>query len=351
MITLDRKWPNILLLPLAVLYYGIITVRNWLYDISLLKRQTVSCKVISVGNITVGGTGKTPTVEFLAKAFVNQNLRVCVISRGYKRQKKGFVLVSDGRDILTGFAECGDEPYLLAKKLLGVPVIVDENRNRAAQFAITHFSPDVILLDDGFQHRRIARDVDIVLIDSVAGFGNGWLLPAGPLRETVTSLQRAQLIVFTKFKPSAAVLSLKNRIQKNSIAPLVTMTHNPVTFIDLKDRAIALQEIKGKKILAFCGIARPNSFFNQLEGLGAKIVYRKRYKDHYEYTSRDKQALNALVVKYDAEYFVTTEKDRVRFSPEDFARPVWALVIEVALSYGETELWDICAMHKTHNTL
>lgn len=337
----ESKWPNVLLWPFSLCYWTIASVRNWLYDRGIIPQQRLPCRIISIGNITVGGTGKTPTVELIARWLVQRNIRVCILSRGYGRSTSGLMVVSDGKEVLTGSLESGDEPYLLAGKLPGVPVLVDARRIRGAAYAVRHFAPEVILLDDAFQHRRIARDIDVVLLDTVMGFGNGWLLPAGPLRESVRGLKRAQLILFTRSEQGEKLLAVSDKIRKYCNAPCAVAAHSANEFIDLDGRVLEVTHIKDKRVLVFCGIGRPESFFHSVLTLGAVVVGRRIFRDHHRYGAADKRLLNDLARKHDAEYLVTTEKDRVRFSPEDFALPLLSLVMRIEIRFGEREFWSV----------
>ncbi len=192
----DTKWPAALLWPLSRLYGSAIGRRNRRYDTGQAAASRLPSPVISVGNLVVGGTGKTPTVVFLARWLQERGKKVCVISRGYRRKSKGLVLVADGERICSTAELSGDEPILLAQELPGAVVVVDADRVEAGRYAIQRFKPDLILLDDGFQHRRLHRDLDIVTFKGVQDLGNGWLLPAGPLREPAASLDRADLFWF-----------------------------------------------------------------------------------------------------------------------------------------------------------
>ena len=339
-----KKWPNALLLPLSLIYAVVIQIRNWLYDIGILPRSAMPCKVISIGNLTVGGTGKTPTVAMMAEEMFRHKHSVCVVSRGYKRTTKGTLLVSNGSDVLAGADECGDEPFLLAISLPGIPIIVDENRVRGAHFAINTFNPNVILLDDAFQHRRIRRNVDVVLVDASAGFGNNWLLPAGPLREPLRSLKRAHVILFTRVEKNLKLSALKDIIAKHCSAPICAANHDPVVIQDLEGREVDIQAIKGRKVFAFCGIGRPASFYSLLKQLGAEIKGVRTFKDHHTYTAEDKKILVKSAKKYGAEMLITTEKDRVRLSPEYFSIPLWTLKIKMVLQFGAEEFWNECGI-------
>ncbi|MBI5810633.1 MAG: tetraacyldisaccharide 4'-kinase, partial [Deltaproteobacteria bacterium] len=173
--------PHIALYLLSILYGASVRMRASLFAIGLIKTKRLPCRVVSIGNLTVGGSGKTPMVMHMADILQKKGRRVVILCRGYKGSAKGVNAVSDGRTVLLGYKEAGDEPYLLARRLKGVPVVVGRDRYKSGLYAIEAFSPDVILLDDGFQHIRLARDVNILLVDSKEGFGNGHLLPRGLL--------------------------------------------------------------------------------------------------------------------------------------------------------------------------
>jgi len=188
----NNKFYQFLLYPFSLIFKLITWIRNRLYDKNIFRSLKANqCKIISVGNISVGGTGKTPVIRFLADYLKEMGFKVAILSRGYRRKSKGTIIVSDGNETLANLQQAGDEPYLLARQLDSIPVIVEADRYKGARFIQDNFQPDVILLDDAFQHRRLHRDLDIVLVDASVGFGRGFLLPAGFLREPISSLKRA----------------------------------------------------------------------------------------------------------------------------------------------------------------
>ena len=199
-----RKWPGIFLWPFSLLYGLGMQARNFCYEKKIFKTHKVDCPVISVGNITVGGTGKTPTVAYLAKWFLAKGKKVAVLSRGYARASKGTVVVATYKGIVSNVKSAGDEAFMLSQQLKGVPIVVDENRVRGAEKLVRQFAPDIILLDDGFQHRRLFRDVDILSINAGFGLGNGFVLPAGPLREFAFNMKRGDLYWVNDIKSSGS---------------------------------------------------------------------------------------------------------------------------------------------------
>ncbi|OGI02568.1 MAG: tetraacyldisaccharide 4'-kinase [Candidatus Melainabacteria bacterium GWF2_37_15] len=259
-----------------------VSFRNFLYDRGLLKNTKLSAFVISIGNITTGGTGKTPVTCEIANYLNKQGKKVAVISRGYggKLNNKKTNIISSGRSgekIYYNAELAGDEPYWIAKNSPGTVVITGKDRIKSGKFAINEFNAEVLILDDGFQHRKLHRDLDIVLVDSEKLYGNGFLLPAGPLREPVSELRRATRII----KPEKYC-----------------------------------EKINGiNRVLAFTGIAQPDSFFKFLEEQSIEIIIKKVFPDHYLYTEEDIKTLCDEAQKVDAEALITTEKDIVKIEP------------------------------------
>lgn len=296
--------PHALLYSLSVVYGVGVRLRLLLYRAGVLRTKRVPCPVISVGNITAGGTGKTPVAIFIASILKGSGKRVAVLSRGYKRNGKGIETVSDGKDILLGPETAGDEPYLIAKRLQGVPVVVGVDRVSAALYAIERFSPDVIILDDGFQHIRLERDLNILLTDPVNGFGR-YLLPRGILREPVEGLRRASLVMGRGFsKPDMELI-------KRFDLPVMEYEYRATGLVDVSDGSEkGVGSLKGRKVLAFCAIASPESFFSALEGLGAEVTDRVRFPDHHGYTQRDLDTVMGR--RKGSQMIITTEKDAVK---------------------------------------
>ncbi len=303
------------LLPLAWLYGGVVRAHSALYRSGILKQQRVNALVVSVGNVTVGGTGKTPFTAWLARELANRGVNVGIVSRGYGRKSRGTVVVSNGKQILADVYESGDEPQLLALKTPGVPVIADEDRSRGCREAERHFDCTALLLDDAFQHHRLHRDVDIVLVNAQVGFGNAYLLPAGPLREPLRALRRASQIVLTHCHSLEQAPELVAQIRRRSSAPLSCADYTFTGLISPSGRRKSVDWLRGKRVVAVAGIANPHSFFQTLTRLEAVVTHTAAFVDHHWYTRRDVARVRRLVRETRAQAVVTTEKDLVRLTP------------------------------------
>jgi tetraacyldisaccharide 4'-kinase len=331
---------TILLYVFSVVYRAVIVLRWMLFRLHLFKRKKISCPVISIGNITLGGTGKTPTViQVAGLLFRNKRLPV-VVSRGYGRKDETEILVvSDGRSILVDTHTGGDEPVLIASKLPGIPVVVGQNRYQAAMHALLRFGPGVVVLDDGFQHVRLRRDLDIVLLDAGNPFGNGKLFPAGILREPLCALKRAHAVLITKMDDAGSVTALKETIQRNTNARIFTALRVPVDLVDYHSNAIKpLSALRGSKVLALSGIAQPALFTLLLKSLGAEVIAAITYPDHYDYQKSDLAAVyQKAATNEKISMIVTTEKDAIRLK-DLHAEGIWALRVE--LTVVESDAWE-----------
>ncbi len=328
------------LLPFSWLYGIGIGTRNLLFDVGVLKSCRVNARVISVGNITAGGTGKTPIVEMLAQQFLEMRLHVTVLSRGYKRISHGLVEVSDGSKIKASVEESGDEPFQIAQKLLDVAVIVDEQRARGAQYAVEKLGAEVILLDDGFQHRRLHRDCDIVAIDASQSPFEMPLLPAGNRRERLSSLKRASAVVITRAASETIADDVRAKIRKFSKAEIFSCSFQTDTIRDAKSKMVIGNEAaKGNHALAFCGIGNPKDFRKSFERSGLDVVAVREFPDHHRYSKNDITMLQEEMKQCGAEVLLTTEKDAVRFSSNNAAldAPLWYL--EMKAKINEEEQW------------
>jgi tetraacyldisaccharide 4'-kinase len=355
--------PSLLRITLGLLshlYRGIVQMRLYLYGTRILKERQLGCLVISIGNLTVGGTGKTPVVEKFARALQKGGRRVAILSRGYKsvdtRKKKNWLqkllrkggdtpprVVSDGRRILLDSASAGDEPYMLASNLKGVAVVVDKDRVKGGLHAIKALRADTLLLDDGLQYLHLKHRLDIVLIDRQAPFGNEYLLPRGTLREPPKNLQRANYIFITKCnqEPNDELIA---RIRKyNRTAEIIECAHKPLYLRHLyKDERLPLDYLQGLYVGSVCGIAAPESFENGLRQLGARIELSRKFADHHRYTEAELQSFFQRCVKRDVSAVVTTEKDAVRFPAiGPLPLPVYYLRVEIEILRGD-ETWEQC---------
>lgn len=318
------------LLYAASLAYGLgVRARLFSYRSGIFPTHRIPAKVVSVGNLTVGGTGKTPVTIFLAEFFRRDGKRVAVLSRGYGGSARGVSVVSDTEGVLMGPAEAGDEPYLMAARLPGVPVVVSPDRVKAGLFALERFSPHVIILDDAFQHVRLERDINIVLMDSKEGFGNGYLLPRGVLREPVSGLKRADFALVKGGKPEGRTLEL---LREHSV-PYIVFSYRPDSLYDVDSgRELALESLRGQKVVAVSGIAKPGSFLNSLDELGCVVSSSLEFPDHHSYTDADSSAIAEKA--RGADLVVTTEKDGVKLKGMEKRTPVFALRVKVDIEKG-----------------
>ncbi|MCC6415377.1 MAG: tetraacyldisaccharide 4'-kinase [Opitutaceae bacterium] len=340
---------------LSYLFSGIAQLRFWLYRNRILHDQPLGCLVVVVGNLTVGGTGKTPVVEKFARALRERGRKVAILSRGYKSKappvwKKWWWaishaaeppprIVSDGRTVLLDSEQAGDEPYMLARNLPGVIVLVDKNRVKSGAYAIKKFGCDTLVLDDGFQYLPLKGRLNLLLVDKTNPFGNGHLLPRGILREPIKHLRRASYVFLTKSNGERDA-DLEATIQKyNPGVDVIECAHQPkyLQRFDTVERQ-PLSFLKGRRVLAFSGIATPESFEKFLRDLGAIIVARERFLDHYRYGEDDFTELAALAEAERAECLVTTEKDAVRI-PHDrtWAKPLYYLRLEIEILRGAAD--------------
>jgi len=331
-------WMKVLLLPLHLLsfsYGWAVRLRIFSYRVGLIKSKQLSCPVISVGNITVGGTGKTPLVMALAKVLGERGVPIAILSRGYKGRKASEAVVSDGQKILLTPEESGDEPQLMARSLRGVPILIGRDRFEAGQIALKRFGIRGFLLDDGYQHLQLHRDLDILLVDSQIGFGNGHLLPRGILREPISNLRRAHLFLITKVEDPRTCQPLRAKLHE--IHPQAEIYHShyePLGLIGPEGQWDVVHVLKGKKALAFSGVGNPGYFTSLLKKCGMEVVKEEIFPDHYSYTARDLTFIGETVNKID--YLVTTEKDFIKLLRMDMGHlPIRALRIEMRVREEE----------------
>jgi tetraacyldisaccharide 4'-kinase len=320
-------------------------LRARLYEIGVLHTKTLPCRVVSIGNLVAGGTGKTPMTIFVARKIRDMGHRVVVISRGYRgRMEHSGGIVSDGRTIFTGPEDAGDEPYLMASLLTGIPIVVGKRRYEAGMMAVKRFKPDVIVLDDAFQHLRLKRDLDLVLLDSRSPIGNGHLLPRGLLREPLSALRRAHAVIFTRSENAS-----------KSPTPHRLPTHRPVYYTThhliirqtdpgdgrLADEVLDISVLKGKKAVAFAGLADNAQLFDSLERAGCQLVHTFSFADHHLYDGNDWDRIAATAQRLGADRVVTTAKDFVKIKtlmPSSVALIV--VDVSVGLAADEDRLID-----------
>ena len=299
---------------LSFFYLGVVNLRNWLYDHKIFKEVKLSCPVISVGNISVGGTGKTPCVIMLTQILKKNGFQPAVISRGYGgRSISPANIVSDGNKIFLDGETAGDEPYLIAKALQGVPVITGTKRRTTGQVAIDKFGANVLICDDAMQHRQIFRDINLVLLDSKGFHGNYHVLPRGKLREPIKEIRRAGAILLTHADEEVKIDAKIEELIKTEKIPVFQSIHQPEDIIS-GDGSVRkpVSELKGKKVSAFCGIANPGSFEKTLLAAGAKTLSFDIFPDHHRYSEKEIEKLKTGFIKSGADYLITTQKDAIR---------------------------------------
>lgn len=344
-----------LLFMLSRLYQSIVQLRLSAYQSRVLRQRMLGCLVVSIGNLTVGGTGKTPVVEVFAKTLAARGRRVAVLSRGYRSKKRplwmklrdAFLrkdhevpprIVSDGQRLLLDSASAGDEPFMLATNLKDVMVLVDKDRVKSGKYAIRHMQADTLILDDGFQHLKLKPRYNILLVDATLPFANHHLLPRGLLREPIANLRRADYIFLTKSDGAHRLRHLKRFIRNhNSRAEIVECTHRPKHLQDVyTGERRSLEDLKGRRVAAISAIAVPRSFEAFVATLGANLVYAERFVDHHRYRQQEViDFLNAAAAS-GAEMIVTTEKDAVRFPKLDRRDiPIQFLRVEIDILSGK----------------
>ena len=308
---------NIILLPPFLIYLLIVTIRNYLYDIKIFKSIKLPCKIISIGNITVGGTGKTPMVIAIAKFLQQQNKTVAILSRGYGRKTTGPQLVSDGKTNPVNWETVGDEPMLMAKHLSDIPIVVDENRIRGGKYLINNFHPEIIILDDGFQHRKIFRDIDIVLVNSNISKIANRIFGFGTFREPWKSLKRAHLIFLTKSDFVVPSKKLQTKLKTIGLPVFKTNTLSSSFLLDYKNDKINIDYFICKKALVFSGIGDPESFAKTVQNLNVKILDSINFRDHKNYSKSDIERIRNKYIKTRANVILTTEKDFLKIGETD----------------------------------
>ncbi len=348
-----------ILYALSFIYERLVQLRLYFYRKRILRERALGCLVISVGNLTVGGTGKTPIVEKFARALQAGGRRVAILSRGYKSvpRKRRWLdrlrrrdadpprVVSDGKSLLLDSLTAGDEPYMLAHNLKDVIVLVDKDRVKSGRFAIDKWNVDTLLLDDGLQYLHLKHRLDMVLVDRQAPFGNEFLLPRGTLREAPRNLRRASYIFITK-NTGESNETLVERIRRyNRTAEIIECAHKPLYLQNVfTGEQLPLERLRDTFIGSICGIAAPESFEGALKKLGAHVDLAKRYIDHHYYTEAELTTFINRCIRRDLAMIVTTEKDSVRMPrlPEaDMKVPICFLRVEIEILSGH-ESWQHC---------
>ncbi len=348
-----------ILYALSFVYERLVQLRLYFYRKRIFRERALGCLVISIGNLTVGGTGKTPIVEKFARALQAGGRRVAILSRGYKSvpRRRGWLsrlrigdsdsprIVSDGKSLLLDSLTAGDEPYMLAHNLKDVIVLVDKDRVKSGRLAIDKWNVDTLLLDDGFQYLHLKHRLDMVLVDRQAPFGNEFMLPRGTLRETPRNLRRASYIFVTKNTGESNDTLVKRIRRYNRTAEIIECAHKPLYLQNVyTSERLPLDALRDTFIGSLCAIAAPESFEGALQKLGAHVDLSKRYIDHHYYTEAELTSFINRCIRRDLVMIVTTEKDAVRMPrlPEAEVKvPIYFLRVEIEILSGH-ESWEHC---------
>jgi len=348
-----------ILYGLSKVFKVAIKTRRFLYNMRILRESTLGVQVVAIGNLTVGGTGKTPVVEKFARELKDEGRNVAILSRGYRSKPTPLHqrllnklllredttpprVVSDGKSLLLDSEMAGDEPYMLASNLKDVVVLVDKDRVKSGRYAIEKFGCDTLLLDDGFQYWKLrGRRHDIVLIDCQQPFGTQRLLPRGTLREPPSHLARANTIFITKSDGNTA--ELREQLSRyNSAAAVIECIHHPMYLEDVfTGQRFGIDFLKGRKVASLSGIAQPESFEQSLTSLGGELVYSKRFADHHRFTQQEILNVINRSKKRQADTIITTQKDAVRFPKIDRRDlPIYFMRVEIKIISGANDFQD-----------
>lgn len=349
------EWYALFLNLLSYLYSFAVRLRLYLYEHRIFRNKPLGCLVVVVGNLTVGGTGKTPIVEKFSRTLTERGRKVAILSRGYKSKKEPLLkkfwrklshgeeappkIVSDGKRVLLDSEVAGDEPYMLAKNLPGVVVLCDKNRVKAGSFAIRRYGCDTLILDDGFQYLPLKGRLNLLLVDKTNPFGNQHLLPRGILREPIRHLSRASYIFLTKSDGVQDEALLELIREHNPRAEIIECAHQPQFLQSIEGgKRHSLDILKGARVAAFSGIASPESFENMLRKFGAEIRYNRRFLDHHRFTRSEIKHLYDKAFEAKLDMIVTTEKDAVRLFEDIKPKlPIYFLRLEIDILSGEED--------------
>ena len=297
---------------LAFIFNIITTIRNFLYDNKLLSIKSINIPIISVGNIELGGTGKTPTVLYLANLLISRGFKPGIISRGYKRTSRGRQIVCDGSNVLLNHYKAGDEPFFLATSLKQVPLIVDKNRFSGSEYMVNNFDVDIIILDDAFQHRKIKRTIDIVLLNINTSPDCLHLFPRGVLRENIQNIKRADILLITKqtnFSNTDNINYYNKILFENKF-----FSETKFSLINPINKTNSFSNEINKNVFVFCGIGDSNSFKNIIKSFNVNVSVFKAYKDHQDYNKTILKEINIIISDYNITSLITTEKDFLKIS-------------------------------------
>ena len=332
---IDSYFFKIITFPLSILYGLVSTIGNYLYNTNIVKPKHLACKVISVGNITAGGSGKTPAVEFLAHYLKSIDKNVGIISRGYGRVSEDVIVVTDGITKPLIWEKYGDEAFLLSNKLKGIPIIVGKSKYQAGLKMVNNFNIDVIIVDDGFQHRSLYRDLDIVLINSKDTLSTHRLIPLGFLREHLKNLKRADLLVFTKTNihdKNDYIIEKFNNTKTDKIKSSVELSN---VLKNKNNTEMKTSKVESQDVYLFSALGDNEGFKKSISKIGCNIVGHHIYPDHHRYKDYDLKKIKELAVKNKAKFIITTEKDMVKI--KDFKTSIDIYAVQIVLKFSPEE--------------
>ena len=327
--------PAYFLLRGVSLFYGLgLRLNRWAYRFGVFPVRRLKVRVISVGNLTLGGTGKTPIVIMIAETLRGHGYKPAILSRGYgggSREKVN--VVCDGRKVLLPADVAGDEPVMIARRLRNIPVLTGKNRYLTGNHAVDRFGVDTLILDDGFQHRALSRDLNILLFDQKQPLGNGNLFPAGELREPAKESRRADLICLTRCSRNGNAPSIEAPLPRN--APVIKTALRPDSLVRLDNHGtLDVEMLQDQPVAAFCGIAKSGDFKATLETVGARVVFYRAFPDHHRYTMDELQSIEEEAGKAGAKYILVSEKDGVKIDPSVFSIPALKMIVDVVILEG-----------------
>lgn len=344
-----------MLYPVSWLFGIAMFFRNLFFDVHIFRSRRVSRPVISIGNVTTGGTGKTPAVVCVARLLVDKRYRVGIVSRGYKRRSRGFVEVSNGNGEIAPVERGGDEPVLLARLVPDAVVAVDENRTRGCMYIIERYNVDVIVIDDGFQHRKLHRDLDVVLLNGLQREHLKGYVPRGRLRESLYSMRRADIVVVTKCNDELEFRKMEKFVHQFAAKPVLRGSIVPHYFYDVFEKVtIPTEAVVSRKAFCVAGIANPDEFWRTLMEMGTDIADVRWFPDHHQFTERDIHDILRRSEQSGSEIIITTEKDSVRLESYGhlFHRryPLYALHVEFEMEDGDRTVFERYVNQIMNNT-
>ncbi len=333
-----RHVPVFLFLRAVSFFYGWAqTLRAWGYRSGIFRTRTLDCRTIGVGNLTLGGTGKTPMVLWIADALRRNGRKPAILSRGYGgASSAGVRVVGDGEKILSSCEEAGDEPFMMARRLPGVPVLTGRDRYRTGRYAIRQLGADTLILDDGYQRLDLRRDLNILLCDQREPFGNGLTFPAGHLREPAQAARRADLICLTRCAGRSAPPEVVRSAKEDCPVFFTALRLDSAFRLD-DGRETDVEALRGCLAGAFCGIAGPESFRKMLEELGVRLTLFRAFPDHHPYSPEDLKSLEEDARRAGAEFLLTTEKDAVKLGKNVFSLTALAVRVKLEILDGEED--------------